>query len=59
MLAPCTMWKGMKETPWSGEVQEQEPSLQKLPVGKQLTNVDFKIILSNSKEKQQKLIKFS
>ena len=31
--------------------------LQKLPVDKQLINVDFKISLSNLKEKQQKLIK--
>ena len=39
------------------EGQEQKLSLQKLPVDKQLINVDFKISLSNLKEKQQKLIK--
>ena len=33
----------MRESPGSGEVQEQKLSLQKLHVGKQLISADFKI----------------
>ena len=47
----------MKETPESEEVQEQKLSLQKLLADKQLISVDFKIILSSLRGKQQKLIK--
>ena len=57
MLAPYITWIGLRESPRSGEVQEQNNSLQKLHVSKQLIGAEFKISFYNLKGKQQKLIK--
>ena len=58
ILAPYIMWISLRESPQSGEVQEQDSSLQELLVGKQPTGAEFKISFYNLKGKQQKLIKF-